>query len=245
MYLEPPSGVSGEGSQVLRESLILAGGLGTRLRAVVSDRPKPMAEVAGRPFITFLFDQLLRFGVERAVICVGHLGEYVPAILGSRYNDLELVYSFEQTPLGTGGALRNAAKLVTEPRILALNGDSFCNVDLQALEEVHARTGAAMTLAVLERSDRRRAGAISLDESGRVVAFESRPTTSGPGLINAGVYVLNSQVIDLIPSERKVSLEEEVFPLLVERRELYAFHTDGRFIDIGVPASYQQAQTFF
>jgi D-glycero-alpha-D-manno-heptose 1-phosphate guanylyltransferase len=225
--------------------MILAGGLGTRLRAMVADRPKPMAEVGGRPFITFLLDQLLRSGFRRAVLCVGHLGEYVPAVLGHSYGTLELVYSYEQTALGTGGALRNAAGLVHENDVLAMNGDSFCDVDLRALDGIHRLRSGEATLAVLWQSDRHRAGAVRVDDDGRVIGFESRPSVPAPGLINAGVYMLRRDALNLIEPGRKVSLEDELFPTLVERRELFAWRVDARFIDIGTPESYGAAQAFF
>jgi D-glycero-alpha-D-manno-heptose 1-phosphate guanylyltransferase len=228
-----------------REAMILAGGLGSRLRAAVADRPKPMAEVAGRPFITFLLDQLVRYGFQRAILCVGHMGEYVPPVLGDRYGTMGLVYSFEQIALGTGGALRNAAALVSADHVIAMNGDSFCDVDLHALDRAHHGYGAMATIAVLPQSDRRRAGAVTLDASGRVTAFESRPAGPTPGLINAGVYVLRRDVLDLIPPELKVSLEDEIFPALAARRELFGWQVEGRFIDIGTPESYDAAQAFF
>jgi NDP-sugar pyrophosphorylase family protein len=228
-----------------REAMILAGGLGMRLRAVVADRPKPMAEVAGRPFITFLLDHLSRHAFQRAVLCVGHMGDYVPAVLGHKYGSLELVYSFERAPLGTGGALRNAAKLIREHDVLAMNGDSFCDIDLSALDRVHRSGGGAATLAVLWQSDRRRSGAVAVDGSGRVVGFESRPSLPTPGLINAGVYMLRRDVLNMIEPGRKVSLEDELFPALAERGELFAWQVDARFIDIGTPESYDAAQAFF
>jgi NDP-sugar pyrophosphorylase family protein len=231
--------------RVTREAMILAGGLGMRLRAVVADRPKPMAEVAGRPFITFLLDHLLRYSFERAVLCLGHMGEYVPPVLGHDYRGLELVYSFERAPLGTGGALQNAAELIREHEVLVLNGDSFCDVDLRAFERVHRAAGGAATLAVLWQGDRRRSGAVTVDDSGRVTAFESRPSLPTAGFINAGVYMLRRDLLDMIEPGRKVSLEDEVFPALVERSELFAWRVDARFIDIGTPESYDAAQAFF
>jgi NDP-sugar pyrophosphorylase family protein len=230
---------------VTREAMILAGGLGMRLRSVVADRPKPMAEVAGRPFITFLLDHLARHGFERAVLCLGHMGEYVPPVLGHKYGPLELVYSLEQTPLGTGGALQNAARLIHETDVLAMNGDSFCDIDLHALDRAHRSAGAAATIAVLWLTDRRRSGAVTVDASGRVVAFESRPSTPTAGLINAGVYMLRRDVLNMVPAGRKISLEDELFPALVERGDLFAWQVSGRFIDIGTPESYDAAKTFF
>ena len=228
-----------------REAMILAGGLGSRLRAVVADRPKPLADIKGRPFLTFLLDQLLRYGVQRAVLCVGYLGEVVPPILGDRYGGMELLYSFETSALGTGGALRNAATLVQSDDVLAMNGDSFCDVDLRALREQHGVWGATATLAVLQRDDRRRSGTVTLDPSGRITAFESRPAVATAGLINAGIYMLHRRALDAIPSDRKVSLEDEIFPMLAARRTLFGWPVEGRFIDIGTPESYDAAQTFF
>ena len=141
---------------IARDALILAGGLGSRLRAVVSDRPKPMAEVGGRPFITYLLDQLMCFGFQRAILCVGHLGDRIPLVLGNHYGALELFYSFEQAPLGTAGALRNAAGLTSQPCVVAMNGDSFCDLDLRTLERIHQSRGARATISVLQQSDRSR-----------------------------------------------------------------------------------------
>jgi D-glycero-alpha-D-manno-heptose 1-phosphate guanylyltransferase len=231
--------------RVTREALILAGGLGTRLRTVVSDRPKPLAEVAGRPFITFLLDQLLHCGFQRVVLCVGHLGERVPSVLGKSYGALDLLYSFEQSALGTAGALRKAAGLIREQNVVAMNGDSFCDLDLRGLEQMHRTYDASATVSVLHRNDRGRAGALNVESSGRVVRFDSRPTDPAPGLINAGIYMLRRDMLDAIPPNRAISLEEEIFPELAARRELFAWQVEARFIDIGTPESHRAAQSFF
>jgi len=227
------------------EALILAGGLGTRLRTAVSDRPKPIATIRDQPFIAFLLDQLVRNGFRRAVICVGHMGELVPKALGQNFGPLELAYSFEHTPLGTGGALRNAYGLTSESDVLAMNGDSFCDFDLGALAEAHRRLGAQVTMTVLQQSDRRRAGTVVVGQGGRVVEFQSRPSADTPGLINAGVYMFRREAFLAVPEGRKVSLEEEVFPAMVQTGTLFAVPVEGRFIDIGTPESYAAAQTFF
>src|SRR5947208_13637377 len=129
-----------------REALVLAGGLGTRLLPVVSDRPKPLADVVGRPFIARLLDQLERFGYERAILCVGYRGEQVRAQLGGRHGVLTLDYSFEDHPLGTGGALRNAAAMVQAEHVLAMNGDSYCAADLASFADAHLHFGGAATM---------------------------------------------------------------------------------------------------
>jgi len=231
--------------RVSSEAMILAGGLGTRLRAAVADRPKPMATVGDQPFVVFLLEQLVRHGFRRAVLCVGHMGEYVPRILGSTYGPLHLIYSFEPMPLGTGGALRNAYGLVSDDDILVMNGDSFCDFDLDALPRAHRSSGGAATMVVLQQSDRRRAGAVQALADGRVVKFESRPAVPAPGLINSGVYMFRREALQSIPQDATISLEDDVFPAMVTRGALYALPVEARFIDIGTPESYAAAQTFF
>jgi NDP-sugar pyrophosphorylase family protein len=227
------------------EALILAGGLGTRLQSVVSDRPKPLADVDGRPFLERLLGQLAHYGYRRAILCVGYRGEQVREQLGDRHGTLALDYSFEHQPLGTGGALRNAAHMLQTPHVLALNGDSYCDMDLGALAAAHLRYGGEATVAVLHRDDRSRSGTVDLGPDGRVLAFASRPVTAGPGLINAGLYMFSRVAIDAIPAGRAVSLEAEVLPDLAARQALFGWRVDSDFIDIGTPESYRAAPKFF
>jgi NDP-sugar pyrophosphorylase family protein len=227
------------------DALILAGGLGTRLRTVVSDRPKPLADVDGRPFLERLLGQLARYGYRRAILCVGYRGEQVREQLGDRHGTLALDYSFEQQPLGTGGALRNAAHMLQTPHVLALNGDSYCDMDLAAFAAAHLSYGGDATVAVLHRDDRSRAGAVDLDADGRVVTFASRPVTADPGLINAGLYMFRRVALDAIPQGGAVSLESEVLPDLAARRALFGWRVESDFIDIGTPESYRGAPKFF
>lgn len=231
--------------EVVQEAMILAGGLGSRLRPIVADRPKSMANVAGRPFILFLLDQLLRYKFRRAILCVGHMGECLRPQLGDRYGSMDLVYSVERSALGTGGALRHAMHLVGESSVLAMNGDSYCDIDLRELGAMHRKFRAAATLAVLEMSSRQLVGGVALDPSGRITAFENRVFDDKAGLINAGLYMLSRELLERIPSACIVSLESEVFPALAERRELFGWQVAGRFIDIGTPESYGAAQNFF
>lgn len=227
------------------EALILAGGLGTRLQSVVSDRPKPLADVDGRPFLERLLGQLARYGYRRAILCVGYRGEQVRDQLGNHHGTLALDYSFEQQPLGTGGALRNATHMLQTPHVLALNGDSYCDMDLAAFAAAHLGYGGDATVAVLHRDDRSRSGAVDLDPDGRVLAFASRPVTADPGLINAGLYMFDRGAIDAIPQGRAVSLEAEVLPDLAARRTLFGWRVKSDFIDIGTPESYRAAPKFF
>jgi D-glycero-alpha-D-manno-heptose 1-phosphate guanylyltransferase len=225
--------------------LILAGGLGMRLREVVNDRPKPLAAIRGRPFVALLFEQLVRFDYRRAILCVGYRGEQVQAEFGDRQGALALEYSFEAQPLGTGGALRNAADLVRTPEVLVMNGDSFCEIDLAAFLNAHRSFGGEGTIAVLHREDRSRSGAVEIDDGGRVTSFAGRPDVPNAGLINAGVYLLRRELLLTIPSGRAVSLENEIFPEVTARRGLFGWRVGPRFIDIGTPDDYRAAQKFF
>jgi D-glycero-alpha-D-manno-heptose 1-phosphate guanylyltransferase len=228
-----------------KEALILAGGLGTRLRSVVSDRPKPVAEVAGRPFLERLLEQLERYGYTRAVLCVGYQADQIRSRLGDRFGAVDLAYSSENTPLGTAGALRQAADRVAGDDILAMNGDSFCDMDLSAFADAHRRFTGTATVAVLHRDDRSRAGTVDLDANGRVIAFQSRPTTASAGLINAGVYAFRREALLSIAPGRKLSLEEDVFPAWADGGSLFGWRVGADFIDIGTPETYRAAQSFF
>jgi NDP-sugar pyrophosphorylase family protein len=225
-------------------AVILAGGLGTRLRPVVNDRPKVLAEVCGRPFLSYLLDQLQTAGAGQAVLCTGYLGEQIEAALGDCYCGLRLSYSQESAPLGTAGAVRAAlARLGSDP-VLVLNGDSFFEADLADLSGYHQRHGAQATLALARLADTRRFGRVVLAADGQVSAFEEKGARRGPGWINAGVYVLARQLLETIPAGGAVSLERECFPAWIGRG-LYGYPGRGRFLDIGTPESYAEAREFF
>jgi len=231
--------------ETIDEARILAGGLGSRLRSVIGDRPKPLAEIGGRPFVERLLEQLCRHGVRKAVMCIGYRADQVRAAMGDRFGPLELAYSVEGAPLGTAGALRRGATLLSGDDVLAMNGDSFCDADLGQLVAAHRGLGGVATVAALHRKDRRAAGVIECDANGRVVRFAARPTDDAPGLINSGLYAFRREALLKIAADRFVSLEEEVLPQLATLGTLYCWRVDADFIDIGTPATYRAAQTFF
>lgn len=229
---------------MLQCAAILAGGLGTRLRDVVTDRPKVMAEVAGRPFITHLLDQLIDSGISRVVLCTGYQADYVRTGLGNDYRGAELVYSVEDCPLGTGGALRHASGLMTGETVLVLNGDSYCQCSLKAFADRWAASGAVAGMALASVGEVSRFGAVIIDAASRVESFAEKGGQSGPGLINAGLYLLPADLIREIPTSRAVSLELEVIPQIIAAG-LFGYRCEGSFIDIGIAADYQRAQHFF
>jgi len=225
-------------------AVILAGGLGTRLRGVVSDRPKVLAEINGRPFLGYLLDQLSASGISRTVLCTGYLGEQVENSFGDSYRGMPLSYSREEQPLGTGGALRLALPLIGTGEAMVLNGDSFCALDHRAFHDFHAEKLATMSLCLTGVADVSRYGAVRLDRRGTILDFEEKGAASGAGTINAGIYLISRKVVETIAPEAVVSLEKEVIPGLIGSG-LYGFNSRGRFIDIGIPADYQAAQLFF
>jgi len=217
--------------------LILAGGLGTRLRSVVADRPKVLAEVAGRPFITHLLDQLAQAGFQAVTLLTGYKGEMVEEALGLAYRGMQLGYSVEETPLGTGGAIRAAARVIACEQLLVLNGDTFFDVNYFQL--VQQTPSGQDLMACRWVDDVGRYGALQLDASGRVAALAEKGA-QGAGLINGGIYVLNREAIAAWP-EPVFSIETHYFPKRLAGERLYGVASEGAFIDIGVPDDLKRA----
>ncbi len=228
-----------------RAAAILAGGKGTRLAGVVDDRPKPLAEVAGRPFLEWLLLALRARGVRRAHLLGGHQGARLAAWaeeVGERLG-LALSVTVEPRPLGTGGALRLALDALAGDPLLVLNGDSLCPLPLAALAERHRAAGATATLLAVRVPDAGRFGTLALDAGGRVREFREKDPAGGPGLVSGGVYLLARRLVEEIPAGRAVSLEREILPGLAARGELVALPVAGRLLDIGTPDSFREAET--
>jgi D-glycero-alpha-D-manno-heptose 1-phosphate guanylyltransferase len=223
---------------------ILAGGLGTRLRSVVSDKPKVLADVGGRPFVEYLLDQLAQEGVRSVVLCTGYMGDQIQNRFGGSYNNMTLCYSREPQPLGTGGALRLALPMLESDTVLVLNGDSYYEAQLDAFGVWHDRERANATILLTKADDTRRYGRVQIDDAGRILQFLEKADTEGPGWINAGIYLLKRKMIESIETGRMVSIEREVFPGWIGQG-LHGFRSEGRLWDIGVPSAYAQANVEF
>ena len=226
------------------EVIVLAGGLGTRLRSVVSEVPKCMAPVAGKPFLWYLLKYLTRFDVSRVVLSVGYLRELIFKWIDEVKEEFpfEFDYAVEETPLGTGGGIRLAMSKIHSNEAVVLNGDTFFDVDLDALVSAHrSQPWADITLALKPMRDFDRYGTVELGPDGRIVRFnEKRPCREG--VINGGVYVLknNNRLFADLP--RKFSFETEVLQVRCGATgTLYGQVQDGYFIDIGVPEDYRKA----
>ena len=233
-----------DGSLAGVTAAILAGGLGTRLRSVMADRPKVLADVLGRPFLAYPLDHLQAAGVRRVVLCTGYKGEQVQAAFGDAYGSLFLAYSHETSPLGTGGALRAALPLFDSDPVLVLNGDSFCETDLRVFWNWHCAREAEATLLLTKVSDTTRYGQVVVDAHDHILRFDEKAPGTGPGWINAGIYLIRRTLAQTIPTSRAVSLERETFPAWIGHA-LCAHRSEGRFLDIGTPETYATADQFF
>ncbi len=218
----------------LPPTVILAGGLGTRLRPVIAQVPKALAMVAGQPFILHQLAWLHRSGVRLIILCIGYRGEQIADCLGDGTDlDLQIVYSWEDRPLGTAGALAQAAHLLPS-EFLVINGDTYTELDLKLLWNAHRSHAATATLAVTTTSDSRAGGGIELAKDGRILSF--REKESGAVLVSMGIYAVSRRILKHIPTNRPCSLEKDVFPALPG---LYGYQAEVSFIDMGTPADYQ------
>jgi D-glycero-alpha-D-manno-heptose 1-phosphate guanylyltransferase len=223
----------------MMEAIVLAGGFGTRLRTVVPDVPKPMAPVGKKPFLEILLRGLSRQGVSRVILSLGHKAEIISGHFGAQFAGMELIYTVEAEPLGTGGAIRKALTFCQGDYALVMNGDTYLDIEIDALESAWQQMHQPLIVAQ-EAQDASRYGRLEL-ENGRVMRFGEK-ALSGPGLINVGCYIFPKQILDDFPLGQPFSLETDFLSHAVSLMSFGAFITRGRFIDIGVPKDYAHAQ---
>ena len=225
-------------------AIILAGGLGTRLREVVSHVPKPLAPINGRPFLEYQLDYWIEQGVIAFVISVGYMHQHIIGHFGDEYRGVPIDYSVESTPLGTGGAFLLAAQYIfgDEPFLL-LNGDTFFEVDLSALQRFHCKKNADWTFSMFRADRSGRYMGVEVDSNNRIVEFYSQQSEER-ALVNGGVYYISPKAVahEHWQVGDKGSLESDLVPAALESgADFYAFECSGKFIDIGVPADYVRA----
>jgi len=221
--------------------VILCGGMGSRLRAAVSDRPKPMARIDQRPFLDILIKFFAGFGFRRFVLCAGYMSQVIRDYYASRTGPYKFIISDETAPLGTGGTIRNAEQFIQSDPFLVANGDSFCPVDLPEFYSFHEANQALMSMAVVKADETNDYGTVLLDDARRIVSFEEKKQSHRRCCINAGMYFFRKDVISLIPQKTRFSLEHELFPMLVEQ-DSYGFISPGPLVDIGTPGRYEWAK---
>lgn len=233
------------GPQAVTSAVVLAGGLGTRLRDTVPDVPKPMAAINGRPFLEIQLDYWIAQGITDIVLSVGYRREVIQSHFGERYRGARIRYAVEEQPLGTGGGLLVSAGLMPPGRpFLVLNGDTFIELRLDALAAFHAAHGSQWTFALFRTREAGRYMGMDVGADGRVRALRITPPAEGEFLANGGVYLVEPGVLQSAGwrSGDKVSLEDEVLPALHRAGcALHGMAVDGRFIDIGVPGDYFRA----
>ncbi len=231
-----------EAPGVVTEAIVLAGGLGTRLRSVVSDIPKAMAPIAGQPFLAYLLQFLEAQGIARVVLAVGYRNDAILDFFGSRHQGLQLLYSVEDEPLGTGGALQRALPHIDGAFAFVLNGDTFLRLNYPAMAAtLQQQPDARLIVALRQVPDAGRYGAVKV-ERGRIQGFTARGT-AGPGLINAGCYLVARDIFERYPMPTKFSFEADFLEARVTALRPLAFECDAPFIDIGIPEALAEAQT--
>jgi mannose-1-phosphate guanylyltransferase len=223
------------------KAVLLVGGEGTRLRPLTETIPKPLIPLVDRPFLGHVFDHVARHGVEDVLLSSPYLEEVFAEFLASKAAGPAVTWIPEPTPLGTGGAIANAARELEET-FLVLNGDILTDLDLSALLAHHRTTGAVATITLSPVDDARPYGLVTLDEDGRVLEFREKPAEAVPGLVNAGTYVLEPPAIQGVPPARPVSIEREIFPrLIASGAVVQAFVSKDYWMDLGTPEKYLQA----
>lgn len=227
-----------------KEAIVLAGGKGTRLRAIVSDVPKPLAPVAGRPFLAYLLDRLAENGIRRCILATGYLSEMIEKAVGSHWSGMEIAYSIEDQPMGTGGATARAAEALFGSSAHVLNGDTFLRYSSSRLEAQTLAAGTEAGVALAEVDNVARYGTVIVSDD-RIVSFQEKGAV-GPGLINAGSYFFTEAGLSgLARNNAPFSLETDLLVPLAKSRQIAAFVETQGFIDIGVPEDYSRAQTYF
>lgn len=231
---------------MLTEAIILAGGFGTRLQAVVSDVPKPMAPVNQEPFLNFIFKYLKHYGINHVVLSTGYLADKISDYYQSEFEGIKISYTKEETPLGTGGGIRLAMEKCHTKNVLVLNGDSFFDVNLNQYYNQHCTFKSDCSLALRKVENAARYGTIKLGDMGVIKAFREKDGEEKQGLINGGVYVLNRELfLKKTKTNEAFSIEKDFFETRINELNIFGFEYQGYFIDIGIPEDYSKAQDDF
>ena len=225
------------------EAIVLAGGQGTRLRAIVRDLPKPMADIAGLPFLWWLMTRLKQQGVGRVILSVGYKSETIQDYFGTAFGGMEISYAVEKEPLGTGGAMKYALEKAKESKVIVLNGDSYADVSLQGLLSRFDSASTNLAVAVTYLSDSARYGSLVIDKETNTITGFSEKQGPATGCINAGVYCLRRDIFVKYSTPAKFSFERDFLPKQLGLIRPLALHSVRAFIDIGVPEDYRIAQT--
>lgn len=225
----------------MRPFLILAGGFGTRLKSVVPDLPKPLADINGKPFLWWLLRQLENEGAQDVYLSVGYMHEHIQNFFGPKFNKVNLHYIIETEPLGTGGAILNACQQIQEDGIVVLNGDTLALASLNQFIKFASDYSSKLFLAVVKVEDASRYGTVIINENNQITGFAEKGK-AGPGLINAGIYLLDKSLFADYDLPQKFSFEADLLMKHLNQLNLIAYDQVSDFIDIGIPEDYAIAQ---
>lgn len=222
------------------DTVILAGGLGTRLNPVLKDKPKCLAPIKGRPFIDILLDECIDQGLRRFIICVGYLKEQVIEHLSDR-NDCEIVFSEEEEQLGTGGALKNAISQIKSDPVIVMNGDSISRLRIKDMLLFHTENIADGCVAIKQVNNGKRYGRVVLDDFTRIISFNEKNGVGKSNWISTGVYLFARHLFSHFQNKYPFSIETDIFPIIVKKQKIIGFKTQDYFLDIGIPEALKKA----
>ncbi|MCF6149098.1 MAG: NTP transferase domain-containing protein [Candidatus Kuenenia sp.] len=224
--------------------IILCGGYGTRLREVINNVPKPMAEINGKPFMDILLNYISSFGFTRYILCIGYKGDVIRDYYENKNNILKFLFSEETEAMGTAGAIKKTETLIQSDFFLTINGDSLCKINIQEFFKFHLFKNAFASIALITKDKSVDCGIIKLNNSGRITGFHEKIITNETSFVNAGMYIFNRKIFSFIPENKKYSLETDLFPNLVNHKDIYGFKTQEQLFDIGTPERYQIAKKY-
>ncbi len=225
--------------------LILCGGEGKRLKKISGNTPKPMVKIGSKPFLDIVIDYLHKFGFKRFVLGIGYRADFIKEYYKEcKIPGVEIVFSQEDTPLGTGGAVKKAKKFIKSPVFLVLNGDSFSKFNPEDFFKFHQQKKAEASILLRKAENNQDYGAILTDRESRITCFSEKNQLGSNKYINGGVYLFNKSVFSKMPKEDKFSLEYDFFPLMAGKG-LYGYKKSGFFIDIGTPERFLAAKKYF
>lgn len=225
----------------MKEAIILAGGLGTRLRSVIDTVPKVMASINEKPFLEYILLWLEKYNIKRVILAVGYKHEIIEDYFGSRFNNIKIIYSLEKKPLGTGGAIKLAIEKIEKQDVVVINGDTFFNVDLKEMYRLHIEKNLYITIALKPLTNFDRYGTVIISENDRIVEFVEKATTS-KGLINGGVYIIKNVSTSFLPINGVFSFEKDFLEKHLDKFNIGGYICNEYFIDIGIPKDYTIAQ---
>lgn len=230
---------------MITEAIILAGGLGTRLKHILQETPKPMAPVNGKPFLSYLIDYLHDWGISRIILSVGYKYQDIHSYFTEKQGDIDLIYSVEDEPQGTGGGILKALDHLIGDDGLVLNGDSMFRINMDLFEVFHRSKNSLLSIALRYQEETGRYGRVEMDDRQRITGFVEKGEGTSGGWINGGIYLVNKTFFLENSQAERFSLEMDFLPRCIHSQRLYGYMAEGYFIDIGTPESYRRAQHEF